>query len=902
MSSISMTIPSEDNPTCNKCGLWKSCRTPFMKSNGAKVPKVLIIGEAPGEEEDRDGIPFVGRSGRLLREVLEEVGFDEEDIRFTNVVRCRPKDNKVSKRSINYCSEFAFNDIEEYNPDQVWLMGNSPLNGILGESGISNWNGVIIEKERTYVPLFHPAYILRNQDAMDEWLDAMLKAVDGKEKRESYEYIFPKTVQEVEEMARFLAKYEYISYDTETSDLNAFNKESFILSVSFAAGGKAFALPIDHPESWWSDEELDRVVYIVKDILWDHDGNVIGHNTKFDLMHTIAYLDCKFSIGGDTMLLSHIIDSRRGIHGLKRLAGIHLGMYEYEAELEDHIRQHPEADPDRGGSYAFIPLEILLPYGAMDAEATDLLHPILYDKLSDKQKVLYDQAILFVSDILAEMQCNGMVIDEYIAKRYELVYNAVQNEVYYDMLGDKKLQKMIKARQKELDEKTADYNDYNIEDGYIVFYGEYITRGKGKVSKNKKLYRKKRQIYQFNPNSPDQVAELFFDYYNIPLLGKTKTGKPSVKSKLMRPLEDEYPIIHKVRYYKLLNKMLSTYIRPSQANWLSDDGRVRTTFNQHGTITARLSSSDPFNSQNIPTPEKEPGTLLEILPIKNLITHSFINYDANDFVTMFRDGVVMSADYSGMELRVFASLAKCEKMLQIHRSGRDFHSMVAVMSLTQKEIADILDSEIKALPKPVRYVYKWTNWTLLFGGSAYTLHKLYNVPLAEAEETVEMYYRTFPEVLDFKDECVEFTEKHGYIESPFGRRIHLPDINSSDDKRRNHAIREAINAPVQSGAGETTLIAVAIVGAELKRRKFSYKDVKLVNTVHDSIVLDLHRDFIDPVAELCRDVMENIIGWAGEYMPGIDFSWLISPLKADIEIGSHYGSEMEISEWRKIFG
>src|SRR3990167_11464367 len=97
--------PSEEHPTCIKCGLWKSCRTPFMEPSGSDEPDLMVIGEAPGEEEDRKGFPFVGRSGQLLRQVLGEVGFDERCITYTNVVRCRPLDNKIDKKSIEYCKQ-----------------------------------------------------------------------------------------------------------------------------------------------------------------------------------------------------------------------------------------------------------------------------------------------------------------------------------------------------------------------------------------------------------------------------------------------------------------------------------------------------------------------------------------------------------------------------------------------------------------------------------------------------------------------------------------------------------------------------------------------------------------------------------------------------------------------------
>ena len=847
-------VPGVEHPACQSCELYKGCKSPFMDGHGSDDPKIIIIGEAPGDKEDKKGIPFVGPAGNCLNLALVEVGIDLDDVLYTNVVRCRPPDNKITKKYINACQDFVIQEIERYNPEQIWLMGNTPLNSILGETGITNWNGSIVKTNgKTYVPLFHPSYILRNDSALDDWLDAMIKAVDGGDVAEDFDRRIPKTVEEVRDMETYLADFEYISFDSETSTLNAFETEAMIISVSFAAGNRSYSLPIWHPDGWW-DDELDVVEDIVQRIIIDHSGGLIGQNIKFDFRQVRNQWELYVKAGGDTMLISHLLDSRRGIHGLKRLAAIHLGWYEYERELNDYMMAHPEANPKRGGNYINMPLDILLPYGAMDAEATLLLHDMLYDKLSDKQKILYDQLILQASDALTNMECNGIVLDSYIAKRYECIYSIVRDRMYKDIAIIPKVKKYVRARQKEIDEEI-------------------------------KGTKRRRTIFKFNPNSSLQLRDLYFDHYKIPILGRTDTGKPTTKSSLYRPLESKYPILRNIRLYKLMIKMLGTYLTPAASRaWSSSlDGRVRTNFNLHGTITGRTSSSDPVNLQNIPTPEKEPGTLLEILPIKNIFTHSYQKVGSDNHVT--HDGVIMSVDYSGMELRCFASLAVCEPMLEIHRSDKDFHTMIGVM------VSGIPYDEINI---STRYIYKWTNWTLMYGGSAYTLHRLYNIPMSEAERIVHDYYERFPEVLDYQEECVIFTEKHGYIESPYGRKEYLPWINDSDNKKRNKAKREAVNMPVQSGAGDTLLAALVVVDDLIQQ---SGLETKTVNEVHDSIVLDVPNHEVDEVAVLCIDAMENIKDHAVDYFPDIDFSWLISPLKADVEVGTHYGAEIPYEEW-----
>lgn len=861
-----MASPSKSNPVCQECGLYKTCGgIPFIpRTEGGNI-KLLVCGEAPGEDESKQGIPFVGRSGQLLRKAIEGLDLDGQ-IAYTNIVRCRPPDNKISKQAIEYCKEFAIQDIKEIVPEYIFLLGNVPLQAVLGETGITNWNGSIIRKrfndiipydennifdddaEVTIVPLYHPAYILRNENVMDEWLEAMINVFekDGKASNE-YEIILPETVEQVQEMQEWLSQCEWIGYDIETYSLDAFSEDSAILSVGFAGNGKSYAVPIEHPETWWDLQDSgshkkpsDAVIVcqIVNDIIQDHSGKLIGHNIKFDLMHTRMVFGLEVDAGGDSMLIKHLLDSNFKKPGLKRLAGMHLGMYEYERNLDDYKREHKEADPERGGTYANIPLEILLPYNAMDASTAVLLHEKLYQELSEAQKWLYCEVIIPASNVLTRMQCNGIVVDEKMARRYECIYDHRRDDIYSDLLEDAHVRRMIKAHSEQ-------------------------------------------PKWKFNPNSSAQLIELYFDRYKIKPTAYTPKEKPSTAKDAMKGYEVKYPIVKKVGYYKLISKMLGTYLGPAaNGEWLSGDGKVHCTFNMNGTVTGRPSSSDP-NLYNIPTPEKEPGTLLEALPIKNMFTHSYWENGKSY-------GKIVGVDYSGMELRVFASLAKCKPMIKIFESGKDVHSCIAIMSQTRKRPDDITLEEIAQLPKAVRYVYKWTSWTLLYGGSAYTLSNLYNIPMDEAEETVDIYFELFPEIKVFGEWCVEFAEDHGYIESVYSRREYLPYINDRDHSHKSRAEREAKNMPAQSAAYDTLAMAMVIVDDKLQEGKYKSK---IVNNVYDSLLLDCPDEEVDEVSEFTSYAMTNIKTLASEYFPHIPMDWLICPLSASVEIGDYYGSE-----------
>jgi uracil-DNA glycosylase family 4 len=830
-----------------------------MASSGSEEPIVLVVGEAPGEDEDAQGKPFVGKAGKLLKTVLPELELDlKKDVRFTNVVRCRPPMNKITKKAIQCCAQFAKDEIEKYNPPLVFLMGNSPLSGILGESGISNWNGTIINRlGRAYVPLYHPAYLLRNPQPMDQWLTAMMNALekvanDSEDKIDGIEYIYPKSMKALIEMEKYLNEFENIAYDTEVRHLNAFDKDNMLISVSFAAGDRAYSIPVGHKESPWKPEELRLVKNLIVLVLQSHDGNIIGHNVKFDQLQTYALLGHWFKSGGDTMLISYILDSRQGIHGLKRLAGIYIGMYDYDRELTDYIKLHPECDVKKKdaygrnlGSYEHVPLKILEKYGAMDAAATILLEEKLFAMMTDKQKILYEEILMGMSNFLATVESNGFNLDMKVANRYMKIYETKRRDIYLnEIMTDKYVTRLVNNKNRLKREEAE---------------------------KRAALHLKPRKVvpYKFNPGSSLHMQELVYKVAGMPVHVTTNpyTKTPSTKSSSLKEFIPKMPVLESIRMYKLLTKMLTTYISPAATGkWVyNTDGKVRSSYNIHVTRTGRLSSGDP-NLQNIPTKDKEPGTLLEYLPIKNI------------FTTSFDDGVIMSFDQSGMELRIFAALAHCEAMLEIHRSGEDFHKMVASM-VTKIPYADV--------PKPVRYKFKKVNWTLIYGGNAFTLMAIDGFPANEAEALVRAYYKQFPEVPAYMDECIEFAEDHGYIESKFGRRETLYYINDSyQQKLQNKDRRSCVNMPVQSASSDIVMCGGIIINQQLKLHGLR---AKIVNTVHDSIDIDVPKDEIEMVAAIGKVCMEEVPTLAKTYFPRLDFSWFNCPLHVDMEMGTHYG-------------
>lgn len=832
---------------CLACGLYEGCKSPMMPGHGSEHPKLILVGEGPGANEDEQGIPFVGKAGHILRSALDVLGLDPSEYRMTNTVRCRPPDNRTPRaKEIELCSEFLAEELRRYNPPVVVLLGNTPLKAVLGESGITTWNGVVVQRNgRVYVPAFHPSFFnYGNQEYMEDWLNALSRAIDladggAKVQQEDTQYVFPRRPSEVSDMMEEVMAFDgYVSYDVEAMFLEPERAGNRILSFSFGIMGKAWAVPLDHDDAPWYGTSYDRVVRSLENILTNK--CIIGHNVRFDCRQTRTLLGVEFRPWGDTMLISQLVDTRKGIHGLKRLAGLYLGMFDYDKELQDYIAQHPEADYARGGHYGNVPLDVLLPYGGMDAAATWRLYSILEGQLTDAQRVLYRELLMAVDYELGWIEANGFMLDKYIAERYRRIYSLVQARYYDQMANDPYVRKWVRKR-KEDDKR-----------------------------------------FVFNPNSSQQMAELFYDVKGHGVTARTAGGIPSVKVDVIKNNTVKNDALYEpYRRWKLISSMLNKYLEPaSSGEWDAGDDRVRSSYNLGGTKTGRLSSSSP-NLQNIPTPEKEPGTLLAQLPIKNIFTHTW------------RDGCLCAVDYGSMELRVMASVANCPGMIQVFKEGKDPHCYVTRMVFPHLVPPEADDKVIKHDYKEVRYKAKGTNWTLLYGGDEHTLWRMYGLPLEEATAIVKSYYEKFPEILDYQERTVAFARRTGYVETPFGRRLYLPYINDADGAKAADERRTAVNMPIQSLASDVLLCSMVVIGDKMDQLGLR---TMLVNTVHDSLVADIYPGELDTFVRLAVDVMENIASYALEYFPHMDFSWLRVPLKADVEVGSHYGS-LEEYQW-----
>jgi len=369
---------------------------------------------------------------------------------------------------------------------------------------------------------------------------------------------------------------------------------------------------------------------------------------------------------------------------------------------------------------------------------------------------------------------------------------------------------------------------------------------------DEELKRETKKIYEmagteFNIASPIQLREILFDKLGLSIEGikKGKTGL-STSAEELEKLHGLHPIINEIESYRELAKLQNTYIDVLPTLINKKTGRIHTHFNQAVTATGRLSSSDP-NLQNIPIRTE----------LGKKVRETFISEPGN---------VLISADYSQIELRIVASMAEDKTMIEIFNKGEDIHKATA---------AAINDVPLDKVTKEMRYAAKEVNFGVLYGMGPYGLSWRTGISQAEARDFIQKYFRAFSGVREYIARTLEFTKKEGYCETLFGRRRYIPELNASNYQLRSAAERMAINHPIQGTAADLMKMAMIEVDKEIKKLNKD-GDIKMILQVHDELVLEVKKGLEDEVAEIVKNAMENVVK-------------LRVPVKVGINIGHSWG-------------
>ena len=349
------------------------------------------------------------------------------------------------------------------------------------------------------------------------------------------------------------------------------------------------------------------------------------------------------------------------------------------------------------------------------------------------------------------------------------------------------------------------------------------------IAERETLIRELCEEPMLNVGSPKQVGDVLFGKMKLdPKAKPNARGQYSTDEATLLAVIDKHPAVAEILEWRAAKKLLSTYIEPFPAYISPVDGRVHTTFNQALTATGRLSSSNP-NLQNIPV-RTERGKEIR-----------------KAFIPGSPEGVIVSADYSQIELRIMAHLSCDEHLVQAFRDGRDVHAATA---------AKIFGIPVEEVSREQRGQAKTANFGIMYGISSFGLAQRLNMGRKQAKDLIDDYFRSFPAIRSFIDTSIEFARENGYVETLFGRRRYLQDINAKNATVRALAERNAVNAPIQGTAAD--IIKLAMIEVDRRLQESGLRS-RMVLQIHDELLFDAVPEEVEALKALVVDAMENVI-------------------------------------------
>ncbi len=346
---------------------------------------------------------------------------------------------------------------------------------------------------------------------------------------------------------------------------------------------------------------------------------------------------------------------------------------------------------------------------------------------------------------------------------------------------------------------------------------------------------------EFNISSPKQLGEILFDKLNLPH-GKKNSNGYSTSADVLTKLKGKYAIVDKILEYRAVTKLYTTYIE-GLIDSIMSDGKIHTIYTQTLTRTGRLSSIEP-NLQNIPIRSE----------LGKLIRKAFVPS---------KDSVILSGDYSQIELRVLSHMAKNEVLINAFKEGKDIHTKTA---------SDVFKIPEELVTKDMRRMAKAVNFGIVYGISSFGLAEQLNIPVKEAKEFIDGYFEAYPGIKIYMDEVIKQAHLDGFVKTLFGRKRNIPELSNKNYLIRSSGERIALNTPIQGTAADILKMAMVKIAFEIKKRNLKSK---MILQVHDELVFDALDNEKEEIMEIMKEIMEH------------NFE-LDVPLRVDIEYGNNW--------------
>ena len=813
--------------------MYKKATHPCVMGRGNIKSDVLVLGEALGSEENRLGLPFVGKSGKLMQHAINT---NNLDCYISNAVKCRPIDEKGSNRTptpteIDCCRPFTTELILQMKPKVILAVGRIPMAQLLKLNlsmdvarGKPFYHSIF---DTTVIPTYHPSYVQRTEDRRDfnNFMNDVKFAKEFAKKTKARRIeSTPVTLKDPLDIENYLNKLVTVpafAFDLETTGLNIRTDKITDISLCCETGKGV------HIE-WKRIAENASYLDLLRHVLQSK-AEKIAHNADFD----VRFLQ---SIGltvanplFDTMLAYHTISmsyeggKTASLYKLKTMAWLFTQEGGYESVLD--------------------------PFGGIKGIQQAQQQAIVQSASANNSLFTQEEMaqILEVDFDLDARLLKSSTYEEDIRNEKLKKLNLTPKEYYSAMDADVtyRAYKYLKLR---IDERYA-YPFYNItmplcrttmrlhDNGIkldIPYIDKLIVENNAEAEEIKEKFFKKigRKI---NINSTMQLRDVMYNQLGLKLPAnsfklRTKKSKlPSTDEAAIEYFSKQKPVLKYILDYRGKQKETSTYLEGFKS--LADKGaRIYPEYQLTGTATGRSSARNP-NLQNIPTDNR----------IRNMVIPS-------------KGNKLLVFDLSQIELRVLALLANDQNMIHAFMSGHDFHTYTACIMFNI--LIATFDKENNPDHALKRSMAKATNFGLIYQSTVASLAEKVGVSIEKAQNFTNKFYESYPKVYIWIQNTKAFAKHHGYVETLYGRRRYLYDIYSSNEAVRTGAERQAVNTPVQGSAGDIFFIGFNRIQDQLDKMKASSL---LVGTVHDSAIIDACPEEIDELVRVVPDLMTKNI-------------------------------------------
>jgi len=815
------------------CPLHAKAEHVCLIGRGNLDASVFLVGEAPGHREDDIGKPFSGRSGQLLDEVLNELGYPRESVYISNAVHCRPEDNKTpTPKEIKTCKIYLDRELNLVKPKVIVAMGNTALRSLTKRTGITKFRGNALTYGGNFnaivVPTIHPAAVLRNPGHLNDLLDDLTRAfniANSEVKYDKTDWKFISTLGEVAELGFNIQEAGICCFDIETNTLTWWAEDAKIASMGFSyENGYGYCLLLDHKDSPFSESDKQWIREFLTNTVFDSDKIIkVNQNVKFD-MHFLQKYGYKFSGQiHDTMFLHYLLNENSA-HDLETMVLEMTNYGEYWQEVESsglHRGEAPNIDKN-----------ILGKYNATDADVTLVVFHNMMKRLEKEPKLL-------------------AVYNYLLAPALKCMFDAEVRGITVDVSRLEELKGIFELEIAKLTETLGGFTE-------CKRYDSYMKKQKGNkwLCVNFNSYPQvnailfKHQLRDKDKDGNEIKLKIFQHGFNVKPSRTTDKGNPSSdEESLINLIQNSgkvQPFARALLTLRKTAKLDGTYITGMFKN-IATDNKVHARFRETGTKTGRMSCKDP-NLQQIPRPEPvEYDT-----PLKAYVKGIFIPSDKKVFI---------SADESQAEIRILTHYSDEPTFIKWFKSGKDVHEHVAakMMRMSVKEFKKLEDYKARRKrAKTVNFgvVYKVGKHTLAPNLSSPSEGIIYTPE--QAQEFLDEYFNMFPNILAYMEDMEALALEQGYVETLFGQKRRLPDVNSEVKSVREEALRQAVNSPIQGTAAQYTTFAMNWLHGHIDGKRKLPKSYHLLNHIHDDLLGEVRIKDFDETARIIKEEWENL--------------------------------------------